>query len=368
MVDTRSMTTRSARGPRDHQGRRQRDYPARRLAALGGRRIGPHLPLAGGLLKAAERARAVGATAIQVFADNPTGWRRRPVPPVHIEAFRERLTELDIRPLAIHASYLINLCSADDDLWERSIEGLAAELRMGIHYGATMVNVHIGSHRGMGPDVGIARLAEAVTRVLSVAGDDPRLPVIVLENSAGAGDGLGSRIEELAAIAAAMDAAGVQPARVGFCLDSAHLWGAGYALDRPDELDLVLRRMNDEVGQGRLRMIHLNDSKVPLGSFRDRHEHIAAGGIGPVGMHALLTHPALADVPAYLETPAMELGLDKVDMSRVRALVAGRDLPRLPLRATRRPGATGHRAGRRSPAGATASDTPELTEGTGTAP
>lgn len=292
-----------------------------------------------GLLKAAERAREVGATAIQVFADNPTAWRRKPEPPPNIEAFRHRLKELDIGPLAIHASYLINLCGADADFWERSIDALAAELRMGLHYGARMVNVHIGSHRGMGRAAGVGRLAAALAEVLGRAGDDPRLPIVVLENSAGAGDGMGSHIEELAEIAEEVERAGVDRERVGFCLDTAHLWGAGYALDDPDQLDRMLRRMDMEVGQGRLRMMHLNDSRASRGSAQDRHQHIAAGGIGPDGMRALLTHPGLADVPVYLETPGMDKGYDKINMRRVRALIAGTELPRLPAKALARAGA-----------------------------
>ncbi len=315
------------------------DRPARRLKALGGRRLGPHLPLKAGLSKAAERARVVGATAIQVFADNPTTWRRKPEPPSDSDAFRARLAQLDIGPVAIHASYLINLCGADPVFWERSIEALAAELRMGVHYGARMVNVHIGSHRGLGRAAGIARLAAGISEVLARTGDAPELPHVVLENSAGAGDGVGSTVEDLADIAKALARSGLGSDRVGFCLDTAHLWGAGYAIDERDELDVLLRRMDVEVGTEWLRMIHLNDSSAGRGSSRDRHEHIGAGAIGPAGMRAVLEHPRLAHLPFYLETPGMDTGFDKVNMDRVRALIAGRDLPRLPARAFDRRGA-----------------------------
>ncbi len=195
--------------------RLRRDVPARRLAALGGRRIGPHLPLSGGLLKAAE----------------------------------------------------------------------------------------------------------------------PELPQLVLENSAGVGDGVGSRLEDLVDILEAATTAGLDPERLGFCLDTAHLWGAGYGLDHADGLDRLLTRFDAELGPRYLRMLHLNDSRATRGSQRDRHEHIGAGLIGQRGMTALLTHPRLADVPAYLETPGMDLGYDRVNMDRVRRLIAGRELPRLPARA-----------------------------------
>ena len=302
----------------------------RRLAALGDRRIGPHLPLAQGLVRAAERAREVGATAIQVFADNPTAWRRKPEPPPGIDRFRERLAELDITPVAIHASYLINLCGADEEFWRRSVEALAAEVRMGERYGATLVNVHIGSHRGLGRERGIERLAVGVREVLDQVPASPTSPHVVLENSAGMGDGIGSRIEDLIDILEAAGRAGVDTDRLGFCLDTAHLWGAGYPIDEPDGLDEVLARVDAGLGPARLRMVHLNDSRAESGSMRDRHEHVGAGRIGPRGMHAVLTHPRLAAVPVLLETPGMDTGYDKRNMDRVRRLIAGRELPRLP--------------------------------------
>lgn len=313
--------------------RLRRDVLARRLAALGGRRIGPHLPLSGGLLKAAERAREIGATAVQVFADNPTAWRRRTEPPAGIDRFRARLAELDIGPLAIHASYLVNLCGSDEEFRRRSVETLIAEMRMAVHYGARFVNVHIGSHKGLGREEGIARLAAGLLEIDRAVGRAPDVPLLVLENSAGMGDGVGSRLEDLVGILEAATTAGLEPERLGFCLDTAHLWGAGYDLDDPEALDRLLLRFDAELGPRYLRMLHLNDSRATRGSQRDRHEHIGAGLIGQRGMTALLTHPRLADVPAYLETPGMDLGYDRVNMDRVRRLIAGRELPRLPARA-----------------------------------
>ncbi len=157
--------------------------------------------------------------------------------------------------------------------------------------------------------------------------------MLVLENTAGMGDGLGSRLEDLVDIVEAAAMAGLEPERLGFCLDTAHLWGAGYDLDDPEALDRLLTRFDAELGPRYLRLLHLNDSRATRGSQRDRHEHIGAGLIGQGGMTALLTHPRLAAVPAYLETPGMDLGYDRVNMDRVRRLIAGRELPRLPARA-----------------------------------
>ena len=168
-------------------------------------------------------------------------------------------------------------------------------------------------------------------------------PLLVLENSAGGGDGIGSTLEELAAIAEAAVQAGVAEGTFGFCLDTAHLWGAGYDLSDPAVLDEVLLRFDTLLGPQRLAMLHLNDSKVPLGSHGDRHQHLGAGAIGERGMRALLSHPRLASVPAYLETPGMDEGWDARNMERVRILIAGEALPQLDEAALELPGSRSRR-------------------------
>ena len=299
------------------------------LAALGGRRVGAHLPLGDGLLKAADRAREIGATTLQVFADNPTAWRRRSEPPKSLDAFRARLAEHGIAPLAVHGAYLINLAGPEEDFWTRSIGVLAAELRMGAMFGAAGVNVHIGSHRGSGFEAGRRRLAEGLRRVFAAVPAEPGAPIVTLENSAGGGDGMGATLPELEAILEAAAASGADTARIGFCLDTAHLWGAGHEISRPEVLDALLDDFDRRLGPERLTMIHLNDSKAALGSHLDRHQHVGAGGIGEAGMGHLLRHPRLAAVPFVLETPGMDEGYDALNMDRVRRLVAGRPLPRL---------------------------------------
>lgn len=312
------------------------------LAALGGRRIGAHLALGRGMLKAAERAREIGATSIQVFADNPTAWHRRTEPPTALPAFRARLTALDVAPLATHAAYLINLAGPEADFWQRSVAVLAAELRMARHYGASFVNMHVGSHRGAGFEAGRRRLAEGVGAAFAASAasasdapappDSPE-PWLVLENAAGSGDGMGTTVSELAAIFEALEQVGAPMARIGVCLDTAHLWAAGHEISRPDVLDDLLDDVDRRLGPGRLAMIHLNDSKARLGSRHDRHEHIGAGAIGEEGLRHLLTHPRLATVPCFLETPGMDEGYDLVNMDRVRSLIAGEPLPTLPAEA-----------------------------------
>ncbi|HEX5014297.1 MAG TPA: deoxyribonuclease IV, partial [Candidatus Limnocylindrales bacterium] len=295
-----------------------------------GRRLGAHLPLGGGMVKAVDRAREVGATALQIFGDNPTAWRRRAAPPKELDAFRERLRELDIGPVAIHAAYLVNLAGFVADFHERSVEMLAHDLESASGFGARFINVHMGSHRGAGPAEGARRIAEGVARVVERSAAERDAPVLVLENSAGGGDTMGSTIEEIADVAEAIDARGVARTSVGFCLDAAHAWGAGYRLSEPDEVDALVARFDELIGLDRLPMVHLNDTRSALGSRMDRHEHIGAGQIGPEGLRRLLTHPALGRATYYLETPGMEDGYDAVNIARALDLAAGRDLAPLP--------------------------------------
>jgi deoxyribonuclease-4 len=288
------------------------------------------MPLGGGMVKAADRAHAIGATAIQVFGDNPTAWRRRAEPPLEAPAFRERLGQLGIGPVSIHAAYLVNLAGPEPDFFERSIEVLAADLRAAWTFAATFVNAHIGSHKGTSPEAAVRRVAEGVARVLEQVPDGPAAARLVLENGSGGGGAIGTNVAELARIAEAIDARGVPPARVGFCLDTAHLWGAGYEISDPAVIDDLLQAFGRDVGLERLAMIHLNDSKSALGSRTDRHEHLGAGQIGPAGLAHFLTHPLLRDVPFYLETPGMDEGYDAVNLKRARDLAAGRPLDPLP--------------------------------------
>lgn len=303
-------------------------------AALHGRLVGPHLPLGDGMLKAAERAVEIGATTIQVFTDNPTAWRRRRDVPPELEEFRARLAEAGITPLAVHGPYLVNLAGGDDTFWQRSVETLVNDLALGARYGARFVNVHAGSHRGLGPEQGIRRLVEGVRRVLGEApvrsSDGSSTPMLVLENSAGSGDGLGRTLEELAEIIGAINDHGAPLERVGICLDTAHLWAAGRRLDSVAAVDALAEQADRLLGD-RLVMIHLNDSRSECGSRIDRHEHIGAGRIGAAGMRRLLEHPLLGGSrPVYLETPGMDNGYDLVNMDRVRLLLAGEPLPDLP--------------------------------------
>jgi len=298
-----------------------------------GPRIGAHLPLGAGMVRAARRAHEIGATAIQVFGDNPTAWRRRAALPEELPEFRARLAQFGIDPVAIHAPYLVNLAGVDRSFVERSIEVLAHELQTADAYGARYVNVHTGSHRATSLAEGIARLAEGVARVVGSVDGGPDGPVLVLENSAGGGFGVGSDVVQLTDIADAIAACGVAPARVGFCLDTAHLWAAGVPIADPEDAERMVDEFDRRIGLERLRLIHLNDSKSELGSRLDRHEHVGAGQIGERGLGHLVRHPRLRHVAFLVETPGMDEGYDAINVARVRDLAAGRPLVPLPAEA-----------------------------------
>jgi deoxyribonuclease-4 len=282
------------------------------------------------MVKAIDRARTIGASAIQVFADNPTAWRRRRAPSPQLATFRERASELDIRPVSIHASYLVNLPGPDATTFERSITMLASELQTAPTFGARFVNVHIGSHRGSGIEVGIARLIHGIDEVLGRSNGASRATMLVLENSAGGGGGLGTDLAELAAIADGLAARGIDQHRVGFCVDVAHAWGAGIDVGDPSAIDAFLGGFDERIGLDRLVMIHLNDTRSTFASRTDRHEHLGAGRIPVAGLTHILRHPRLAHAAYILETPGMDAGYDAVNIDRARALWAGQRLSKLP--------------------------------------
>jgi deoxyribonuclease-4 len=289
-----------------------------------------HLGVGHGLLRAARRSRQIGAHALQIFTDNPIAWRRRPEPPLQAPEFVDYGVREGLRTIAIHASYLINLAGSAEPFASQSRAGLITEMQRAPSYGAEIVNTHIGSHRGLGRAAGLARIVDNVRTVLAASPAGVRL---VLENSSGGGDMLGSSIEELAQI---LEGVGPVADGLGFCLDTAHLWGAGYDISTADGARAVVDRFEELIGLDRLALVHLNDSRSELGSRADRHEHVGAGRIGPVGLGAFLRDPRLARATFIMETPGGDEGWDAVNMRRAWLLWGGAlELPVLPPRAFR---------------------------------
>ena len=290
------------------------------------------------MVAAVERAQAIGLDTLQIFSDNPTAWRRRTEPPRELGAFRSRLADGGLGPIAIHASYLVNLAGPDEVFHVKSVDMLHHELTVAPSFGARFVNVHTGSHKGSGLDGGLARISSGVATAFQDVPEGPEAAMLVLENSAGGGGGIGVDVDEIAALLEAIAATGIGAHRVGICLDTAHLWGAGHPIDTADGVDRLVGELADRIGLDRVVMIHLNDSKAELGSRMDRHEHLGAGAIGAAGLARILTHPGLAHVTYYLETPGMDEGYDAINAARAHDLAAGRPLATLPPEAMNLPG------------------------------
>ncbi|MBI4391554.1 MAG: deoxyribonuclease IV [candidate division NC10 bacterium] len=259
--------------------------------------LGAHVSIAGGLDEAFARARAVGCDAIQIFTKNTNQWRARPLSARKVEAFRAAQRTSGIGPVLAHTSYLINIASPDRRLFRRSVEALREEAERAERLGIPYLVLHPGAHLGRGVEEGTKRAAEALDTVHA------RLPRarlrILLETTAGQGTVLGARFEVLAALLARVAA----PGRLGVCLDSCHVFAAGYDIRTPAGYRETLRVFDGTVGLDRLRAIHLNDSRGECGSRVDRHSHIGKGRIGREGFRHFVRDPRLRGIPMILETP-----------------------------------------------------------------
>ena len=259
-----------------------------------GSRLGRHVGISTGLVRALVRAHEAGYDAAQVFPGNPTGWRHVPLDPVAAAEVREEAARRDITPLVIHAPYIVNMATPDEELAQKSAGSLTNALARAHQIGARYVIAHAGSHRGAGEETGIARVAQIVERLLAAM---PPGVELLIENSAGAGNILGSDPAALGRLLAAL------PPAVGACVDTAHLWGSGVDIAGDEGVARAVGDLDDAIGLERLRLLHVNDSAVECGSYRDVHAHHGEGRIGLVGLAAWMTHPALRGRPIILETP-----------------------------------------------------------------
>ncbi len=228
-------------------------------------RIGRHMPTHSNAIKAAAIAQQIGCTAIQIFASNPRSWQPTAGDTMDYAAFAQAVRQDGLDPVVIHAPYLINLASPDEAIWEKSVNLLRWTLQRGALLGATYVVFHTGSHRGSGVEAGVARIAQAVMRILP---ETPPQVMLLLENDVGGGDSLGHNFEQLGAV---LDLLPQYQQRLGTCLDTAHLWGAGHDISNVTSTLQVLQHFDEAVGLSRLQVIHLNDTKMTLGSHRDAH-------------------------------------------------------------------------------------------------
>ncbi len=276
-------------------------------------RIGAHVSTRGGILTAFDRARELGAEAVQVHPTPPQTWRRLHLEAEEVQEFRRRLASTGLVDFFFHAVYLINLGTPRPELLASSGASLAHYLQLANELGVAGVIFHPGSHLGRGFDSVLDQIGSSMRSALEAAPGEARL---LVENSAGAGANLGATLPEIRRMLEAVDSP-----RVGLCLDTAHAFTSGWQLTTEEGLAAALAEFEAEIGWDRLWAIHANDSKAPFGSNRDRHENIGEGAIGSEAFARMLADPRLRRPPWILEVPGQERqGPDRANVDRLRKL------------------------------------------------
>ena len=275
------------------------------------------MSIAGGCHNALTRGREVGGEAVQLFTKNASQWKAKPLLDEDIARFQETLAGTGYSPdvLVVHDSYLINLASPDDALWEKSLAAFGEELDRAAALGIPYLVTHAGAHMGQGEPAGLARIAAGIDRVL-----DPRPtgPLILLETTAGQGTSLCYRFEQIAGVIEATR----YPERIGVCFDTCHVFAAGYDLRDPAGYEATIGEFDRLLGLDRLKVFHLNDSKKGLGSRVDRHNHIGQGELGLEAFRLLLNDPRVNTRPMVLETEKGADGAeDRMNLATLRGLL-----------------------------------------------
>jgi deoxyribonuclease-4 len=279
-------------------------------------RLGAHVSISGSLDLAIDRALAIGCECLQIFYGSPRQWRTVTYPEDQVARFRAKRRRARLDPLVGHASYLVNLAAPDAALRRRSTASLLATTQGIERLDGLGTITHIGSRMGAPPAAAFKRVAASVRTVL----ERTERAMVLLEGSAGGGESIGATFDEIGAIIDLLHG----DRRVGVCLDTAHLYGAGWDLRSPAGIEAMVMGAKRAFGWRRVRVMHLNDSAAPLGSRRDRHDNIGAGHIGLDGFRAIVTHPAIRPVAGIIETPGFDhQGPDRKNLSRLRRLLAG---------------------------------------------
>lgn len=274
-------------------------------------KLGVHVSIAGHIYEAADRAAQLGCNTFQIFSRNPRGWETTDLDPEDAEEFKRRCRDNRISPVVVHIPYLINLCSPEDSLWKKSLDAYIEDIKRADMLGADYFITHLGSPKGNGVEYGIARFSKGMNE--AIAGAKPKL-MILLENTAGSGDSLGSKFEHLKAI---MDNV---KGKLGVCLDTAHAFEAGYNDSSEAGLNSMMKEVDEIIGAEKIKVVHFNDSKSDLDSHYDRHWHIGKGNIGTQGMKRIVNHPKLKDCAFILETPKETDKDDKMNLAAVRKM------------------------------------------------
>jgi deoxyribonuclease-4 len=276
-------------------------------------KVGAHVSTAGGLDKAIDKAQELGAEAIQMFVSSPRGWAFKPIPPAVVSAFRKKAEHADIGPIFLHGIYLVSLGAPTEENLDKSVQALINYMQVADEIGAAGVIFHTGSHSGAGFHGVFDQAVKAMDRVLKAS---PGNVWLTIENSAGMGDHICSKFQEIGQIIKAL----ASP-QVKVCLDTQHLFAAGYAVTEKAELERVMEEFDSEIGLSNLVAVHANDSKTPFASAVDRHENIGQGHMGLEGFRTIMSHPAFRDAPFLLEVPGEDgKGPDKVNLDTLKRL------------------------------------------------
>lgn len=278
--------------------------------------IGAHVSIAGGLPNAIEKAVKIGAQCIQIFSSSPGQWNGPSHKPELINKFIDQKRKHEVNPVFIHAKYLVNLVSDKRWLAEQSVRSLIADLNFASEIGAVGVIVHLGSHLGKGYGTVQSELKLNIKKILK---ETPHQTQLIIEDSAGQKGKLSSKLEEIADTVN-----GVDSARIALCLDTCHLFAAGYDIRQKAAVDKLADLLKNLKLLERLVVIHTNDAKDPLGSGRDRHENIGNGMIGIKGMNTFITQPEFLSLPKILEVPGFDdQGPDAANIKKLQALFSG---------------------------------------------
>jgi deoxyribonuclease IV len=272
-----------------------------------------HVSIAGAIDQSVDRAVESHCDTFQIFTRNPRGWKVSKLEPKEVESFKSKLKQHKLGPVVSHMPYLPNLSSPKDDFYEKSVEALVGEVDRCAALKIEYIVIHLGSHLGYGREAGLKRLVAALNRATPKIRGDLK---ILLENTAGQANSMGSKFEDLREI---IDQSRY-PKRLGVCLDSCHLYASGYDLHTSKSVKATMERFNEIVGIDELKVLHVNDSKNGLGSGLDRHEHIGMGYIGAEGFRALLHYPSIRELPLILETPIDERRDDQENLKMIREL------------------------------------------------
>lgn len=285
-------------------------------------RLGAHESIAGGMDRAFERAHAVGCDTVQVWTKNPRQWRASALEREGVQAFKAARDETQIHPVVAHAAYLINIASPKPDLYAKSIDGLIQEVERCERLEIPYLVLHPGAHTGSGMAEGLQRAADALSQVHhALPGYQSK---ILLETTSGHGTSLGGSFEELRILLNDTE----ESDRLGICLDTCHIFAAGYQLCTRDGYEETIDALDAVIGLSYVHAIHLNDSQYPLGSHRDRHAHIGEGHIGLQGFSHIVNDPRFDHVPGILEThKSDDLHEDRENLATLRSLREGNSAP-----------------------------------------